>query len=283
MSDQPLTILHTGAHPADAFDLAGGTLAHHIRRGDKVTVVVFTHGSRSHNFTEIEARRRGGKARQLEEVIDEKQCEVREACAVLGITDVRFLPHDDHALLMTPANIRAMATVIRDVRPDVIITHSPYESGTMSSAHKICADITLQGKSMAGGLMEGNDQPPHKVGEIFFVHTHGETTCLDYAFPRFPEILIDVTDVIELKVKALDCIKSQYYAGAVARKMYELVNGVHGLHRCMAYCETFFRYYPQAEHYLPVSEHNLNLARRPLAETYARSKQLLTVQVPLAK
>ena len=39
-----LTILHTVAHPADAFDMAGGTLAHHVRDGDKVTVVVFTHG-----------------------------------------------------------------------------------------------------------------------------------------------------------------------------------------------------------------------------------------------
>jgi len=36
---RPLRLLSVGGHPADAFDSAGGTLAHHVQRGDLVTVV----------------------------------------------------------------------------------------------------------------------------------------------------------------------------------------------------------------------------------------------------
>lgn len=35
---EPLRILSIGAHPADIFDQSGGTMAHHVDRGDYVGV-----------------------------------------------------------------------------------------------------------------------------------------------------------------------------------------------------------------------------------------------------
>ena len=41
---RPIRVLCVGGHPADTFDSAGGTLAHHAQAGDSVTVVALTAG-----------------------------------------------------------------------------------------------------------------------------------------------------------------------------------------------------------------------------------------------
>ncbi len=280
----PLTILHTAAHPADAFDTVGGTLAHHIRRGDRVVVVVFSHGARSHAITTIEGRKHGKQAAgggedSLDQAIAEKRREVTEACAILGIEDVRFFDYDDHLLLVKEEYAISLARVIREVKPDVIITHSPFEQVGLTTTHRVCCDLTMLARSIAGGLMD-DDSEPHRVGEVFFMHQHGETTIGDHVLPRFPEILIDVTDVVHLKVQALDRIGSQYYPGGLGRKMMETINGSHGLHMCVPYCEAFVRYYPAVHDHLPVCEHNLRIAREPMHDTYERLGKLIVPQVP---
>ena len=63
MADR-LRILSIGAHPADIFDQSGGTMVHHVERGDHVGCAVLTHGARVHDavsITPIVARGRRGK------------------------------------------------------------------------------------------------------------------------------------------------------------------------------------------------------------------------------
>ena len=52
-----------------------------------------------------------------------KADEVRRACAMLGITDVRFFGYDDAVLTLREELILRMASLIREVRPDVVVTH----------------------------------------------------------------------------------------------------------------------------------------------------------------
>ena len=51
-----LRLLSIGAHPADIFDQSGGTMAHHVRRGDWVGCVVLTHGARVHDAVISDAK-----------------------------------------------------------------------------------------------------------------------------------------------------------------------------------------------------------------------------------
>ena len=46
MANRPIHVLLVAAHPADTFDQAGGTLAHHIEQGDTVTCIIATTGVR---------------------------------------------------------------------------------------------------------------------------------------------------------------------------------------------------------------------------------------------
>lgn len=47
---ESLRLLSIGAHPADIFDQSGGTMAHHMQRGDYGACVVLTHGTTFYNY-----------------------------------------------------------------------------------------------------------------------------------------------------------------------------------------------------------------------------------------
>ncbi len=63
-----LSILVIGGHPADVFDHCGGTLAHHIRRGDRVTALALTQGLRIHDVVISEVFRFQGKRPDADEM-----------------------------------------------------------------------------------------------------------------------------------------------------------------------------------------------------------------------
>jgi LmbE family N-acetylglucosaminyl deacetylase len=145
-----LTILIVGGHPADAFDNAGGTLCHHVRRGDRVTALVLTHGARVHDVVvseELRQRERMPEPEELAALMQErmkvKYREVIEACEIMGITDVRFLNYEDAVLMLREDLIQDIARVIREVRPDVVITHYPLDNGGVAEHHAITGQLTL--------------------------------------------------------------------------------------------------------------------------------------------
>src|ERR1700753_1409605 len=97
-----LRLLSIGAHPADVFDQSGGTMAHHVRRGDWVGCMVLTHGLRVHDKVisdEMFGRKHIPPADELKPLMaeraDVKADETRKACALLGVKDVYFLGADD--------------------------------------------------------------------------------------------------------------------------------------------------------------------------------------------
>ncbi len=119
------------AHPDDETVGIGGTMARLRREGWGVTVVCATRGE----VGEISDPRLAtpdtlGQVRERE---------LQEACAVLGVEDVRFLDYRDSGMPGTPENadpralcnadpeaaIAAFAAKLRDVRPDLVITWDP--------------------------------------------------------------------------------------------------------------------------------------------------------------
>src|SRR5438105_13717038 len=125
MPREALRLLIVTAHPADSFDQAGGTLAHHVERGDSVTALMLTTGVRSHDWQILDARIRGETVAveaNVKEAADRKEREVREACGILGFNDLRFIELEDDLVLITRELVTAVARVIRDVRPHILIT-----------------------------------------------------------------------------------------------------------------------------------------------------------------
>ena len=130
-TQRPLTVLAVFAHPDDEGFGCGGTLAALVAGGHRVTLVCATNG----DVGEISDPGLATPA-TLGAV---RQGELRAAMDVTGIQDVRFLNYRDSGMAGTDDNSHPgclfqappervttqVADVIRELRPDVVITHDP--------------------------------------------------------------------------------------------------------------------------------------------------------------
>lgn len=267
-----LKILIVVAHPADIFDQAGGTLLHHIRRGDTVTALALTHGARVHDVViseEMRQKRIIPPKQKLEKLIKErsdvKGREVIDACAIFGIHDVRFLSYDDSIPTIKDEIIKEIARLIRELRPDIVITHHPYEGGGVAHYHPLAGQLALNAVTVAGGVEPGDDNPPHRVAQVFFMGPtlNMSTYAVLREFRLHCDIFVDISDVIHLKIKALDKMKSQQYEGVYARKITETCDANVGVSVGVAYAESFTSMTTEVHYTLPLSDFMLKKAREP--------------------
>jgi len=119
------------AHPDDEAFGSGGTLAELVRKGHKVTTVCATNG----DVGEIS----DPSLATPENLWQVRQEEMREAMAVTGITDVRFLGYRDSGMDGTPDNDNLASlyqaepakvesqvlALIEELQPDIVFTHDP--------------------------------------------------------------------------------------------------------------------------------------------------------------
>ena len=181
---QPLRIVSIGAHPADIFDQSGGTMAHHTSRGDYVACVVLTHGARVHDavisdamFHREEIPDQAELMKLMEDRSDVKAEEVRAACNILGVKDIYFFGADDAVLLVTEDMVRRLARLLRELRPDVVLTHFPKENDALTNAHAIAGQIVMHAISLAGSVDPGDRHPPTpRGGGLFLRHGRGSYT-----------------------------------------------------------------------------------------------------------
>jgi LmbE family N-acetylglucosaminyl deacetylase len=115
-----LRLLAVLAHPDDESLGFGGTLAKYAAEGVETHLVTATRGERGRFGSR-------GKSGDPVEVGRVREAELREAAAVLGIREVSILNYPDGAVDETPATIaiRAIASHIRRIRPQVIVTFGP--------------------------------------------------------------------------------------------------------------------------------------------------------------
>ena len=285
---EQLTILAVVCHPADAIDLAGGTLCLHAERGDRVTVVVCTHGVDTHHWRRLDEVQFQGRAESdgvqndSKVALGDKEREVSAGMALLGVTDVRYLRFSDELLTVTPELIESIARVMADVKPHLLITHNPTEAlGLADVGHADSAIASLKAIYLAntprfsGGTASGRRCP----AQVFFAAMNGQSTSLTDEGARHANVLVDITPVVDRKIKAMDCLQSQYYPGDLARKVIEDVNGRMGLHARMPYAEAFQTFYPDGYKHLPANEHLLKVSETSIGDGLERMR-ILAGEVP---
>ena len=103
------------AHPDDVDFGAAGTVAAFTAAGLEVTYCIATSGES------------GGSDRTMSrtEMAALRQDEQRAAAAVVGVSDVRFLGFPDGMVETTRELRRDISRVIRQVRPERVLTQSP--------------------------------------------------------------------------------------------------------------------------------------------------------------
>lgn len=278
---EQLTLLVVGAHPADIFDQSGGTMAHHTARGDRVACAVLTHGARVHDavicdqmFHAEQVPEADELDRLMAERADVKAKEVRTACTLLGCDELYFLDFNDAVLLLEEQAVRRVAKLVRNVRPHVVLTHFPREGSGTTNAHAIAGQIALYGLQHAGSVDPVDRNPPHKVSQVFFFGMGAAPLPRDVWGAEggySNDVFVDITDVIDKKLAALDALVSQGYGGAYARKRIETSDGAFGNAARCAYAEGFIKMNSECHYYLPVTDHALELSRLSDHQVIARS------------
>jgi LmbE family N-acetylglucosaminyl deacetylase len=140
----PCRLLGVFAHPDDETFCAGGTFARYAEQDAEIMVVSATRGQAG--------QIRDAAAGTRRTIAAVREAELRLACERLGITKVRCLDYVDGTL--TDAELSALtdevAEVIRDFRPDVVITFGP-DGGYGHPDHVTISAVTTAACQRAAG------------------------------------------------------------------------------------------------------------------------------------
>ena len=186
--DRVLCVL---AHPDDVDFGSAGTVATWTAAGTEVTYLIVTDGDAG-GFDET-PRDQMGPLRQAEQ---------RAAAAVVGVTDVRFLGHPDGQLELTLDLRRDISRVIRQVRPQRVLTSSPERFwdriGASHPDHMTVGESTLRAVYPDARnpfafpeLLDDEGLEAWAVSEVWL-----------NASPR-ADHAVDVTEMLDLKLAAL--------------------------------------------------------------------------------
>jgi LmbE family N-acetylglucosaminyl deacetylase len=192
MIDSPATALVVTAHPDDCEFGCGGTVAKWARAGAAISLIVLTDGSKGSHDPDLPDA----------ELRDRRESEAAAAAAVLGLAHVRFARRVDGELAEEPDLVDWVAAAIRELQPEIVITHDPWRRYDMHPDHTAglvtraalykARETRVLRDLAAGGLA------PWRPREMLLVR------------PEEPNHFEDVGETFEAKVEALLCHESQF-------------------------------------------------------------------------
>lgn len=209
-------------HPDDEILGCGGSLAWHTRQGAEVSVIYMTSGEACVSNLSDHAL-----VRQIREQ------EASDGASVLGIDDLHYLRFKDGSLEYNSSTIKQLTTLIRQLRPDLIYApHAADKHPDHQCCHALAmsaiARATVRGRQSYGGRpWEAKLMLGYEVLNPLAVYDHVQ----------------DVTQFMDIKIKALQCHQSQlqiipYDEAIVGLNRYRGIATAAG-----SFCECFVRYW----------------------------------------
>ncbi len=186
-------VMVVSPHPDDAEFGVAGTVARWVKEGKRVIYVVCTTGDKGTSDINM-------KPEKLAEI---RKIEQQAAADILGVSQVIFLGLPDQGLEDTPEFRRLLVRLIRQYRPDTIVTTDPYRHYIWHRDHRITGQVTLDAifpyarDHLAYPDLLEEGFKPHKVKEVWF-----------WAAEEINH-RSDITDTFDLKLQALRCHDSQ--------------------------------------------------------------------------
>ncbi|MCI0421896.1 MAG: PIG-L family deacetylase [Acidobacteria bacterium] len=246
-----MNILAIGAHPADVFDLSGGTLANFASQGHGVYLSIVTHGAYSHS----QLLTKKDQKQAVAEIIALKRKECEEASRHIGVKETRYLEFDDEPFIPSRKMVLVLGEYVREVCPDIVITHHPKEYGHPD--HPVVGELALRSLKAAERWLEGSSRVPHPIKRVYFFGTQFRGICAKLGSGVVAaDFVVDVGPSIEKKKKAIAAFQSQSFQGAqyeerwVAERL-DRIEGHFGFTNGLKYAEEFISLTPQIVSLLP--------------------------------
>lgn len=175
-------------HPDDESFATGGTIARYTQAGVPVTYVCATRGELGRNMgMPIIATRESMPAL--------REQELREACRILGIQDLRFLGIRDKTVeFVDPAALAGqLEAIIREIQPSLVITYHPQYS--VHPDHMALGAAVVRAAAAI---------PPAQRPKVYlraFGSNIGEL--------GEPDLVVDCSSVLPIKMAAIRAHRSQ--------------------------------------------------------------------------
>jgi LmbE family N-acetylglucosaminyl deacetylase len=223
-SSDKKNVLVVMAHPDDAELSSGGTILKGIDQGWQVRYIVCTTGDKGTKDTSMSPF-------HLAEIREQEQ---REAARVIGITNITFLRYADGGLEHNAGFRNEIALLIRKFQPEIIITHDPWRPYQMHPDHRVVGFATVDAVVVARdhlflpALLELELQAYAPL-ELYFT------------FPEKPDHVVDITDVMDKKLEALEKHKSQLEHIPEWREGIKMMGSKLAEGKPFKYAETFKR------------------------------------------
>jgi 4-oxalomesaconate hydratase len=191
-------LLVIGAHSADFVWRAGGAVAVCTSAGGTADVVALSYGERGES---------GELWKEPDQTVDNvkriRHEEAERAAGHLGAT-FRCLDFGDYPLEIDQERLLAIADVIRDAAPDVIVTHT--DTDPFNPDHGLASTAVARARSLAAGAGVPSAfravQPP----ALYLFEPHQPELC-----NFVPTTFVDITGVLEAKLAAMAEMKAQQY------------------------------------------------------------------------
>lgn len=191
-------VLVVSAHPDDAEFGAAGTVAALTARGAEVVYCVVTDGDA------------GGFDRELDGtgMAELRRAEQIAAAKCVGVTDVRFLGYRDGTVEPSLRLRKDLTRVIRQVRPDLLITHSPERN------YRFIAPSHPDHRAVGGAALDAvypDARNPYAFPELLRDEGLAAWTVREVWLTGgpAPDLWFDVTGTIDRRVAAIMSHASQ--------------------------------------------------------------------------
>lgn len=189
--NRPLKIMMIGAHPDDCDIKGGGTAALFVKMGHQVKFLSVTNGDAGH-------MEQGGGI-----LAKRRTAEAQEVANRLGITYEVLDNHDGELTPSLPIRLDIIRR-IRDWEADVVISHRPND---YHPDHRYTGILVQDAAFMVGVPNIAADTPPLAKNPVFlYYQDHFQKPS-----PFQPDIAIDISEVVDQKIYALDAHESQFY------------------------------------------------------------------------
>jgi LmbE family N-acetylglucosaminyl deacetylase len=174
-------IMLVGAHPDDEIH-AAGAIINHTARGHRAVIVTMTRGGMGHMTMPTE---------------ELKRVRTREsrACAKLLGAESLMLDYEDSALPHSREAALELARLYRQYRPVCVLTHSPDDR---HPDHRNAHHNAIDAFYLASLPLLDLGHPYHDVRQILLFGG------------REPDLYVDISQVMEIKIRAAAKHKSQF-------------------------------------------------------------------------
>ena len=182
------------SHPDDIEFMMAGTLLRLKELGYEIHYMTIADGALGGNMlchSELAARRRS---------------EAKAAAEMAGAVYHEAITHDLEVFYNTE-QLTKVVRVIREVDPEIVLTHGPFDymedhinAGRLATSAAFCRGM--------GNFRGVEDLKPVST-DVCVYHSLPLSLCDQLNRPVIPDVFVDVTSVIDIKRKMLNCHQTQ--------------------------------------------------------------------------